>query len=81
MSVYPKPETMEAIRQEVYRARVKFPSKNGRLQAFHEESLELVRAINDKEGLDRVRGEAVQVAATMVRLIEELDEESPEMNI
>ena len=70
LGAYPRKETLAAIAMEVARARQKHPTTN--LNHLTEEYLEVVRAVNDDEGSERIAGEAVQVACVAIRLIEEV---------
>ncbi len=60
---------------ELLAARMKFPNQDQTqlVNALIEEFLEMMRAINDNEGIERVRTEALQVACVAVRIYEECD--------
>lgn len=58
---------------EVMRARRKFPSNRHMLAALIEEVGETAKALMEKEGRDRIRAEALQVACVAMRLYEEGD--------
>lgn len=66
-----KQDTIDALTQEVASARTKFPGSANLDRALTEEMLELFRAYNDKEGEDRVKAEALQVACVALRIYEE----------
>lgn len=58
---------------EVQRARAKFPGNRLLLAALTEEVGELARAYLQREGRERVRREALQVACVAMRIFEEGD--------
>lgn len=62
-----------ALVQEVVRARTKFPGNRFLFTALGEEFGELAQAILQKEGPERVREEALQVACVAMRIYEEGD--------
>lgn len=62
----------QELSDEVDRARRKFPRPDGLMAALTEEVGELARALMD-EPADRVRAEAIQVAAMALRIIDEGD--------
>lgn len=73
-------ETLSAVRDEVIRARHKFPTNKHLLAALMEEVGELAEALliaeaenHVRDYLDDVRSEAIQVATVAVRIIEEGD--------
>lgn len=59
--------------EEVVRARAKFPGNRFLLAALTEEVGELARAYLQREGRERVRREALQVACVAMRIYEEGD--------
>ena len=59
--------------EEVKRARTKFPSNRHLLAALTEELGELAQAFLQKQGQDRIRAEALQVACVAMRIYEEGD--------
>lgn len=59
--------------EEMLRARKKFPSNRFLLAALQEEVGELAAALLQKEGVERVRHEAIQVATVAIRIAEEGD--------
>lgn len=65
--------TLYELQREVMRARDKFPTNRHRLAALVEEVGELAKALLENQGLERIRAEAVQVAATAARIMEEGD--------
>ena len=67
------PATSEALDQEVCRTRNKFPDNKHLLAALVEEVGELAEALIKGEGAERIKAEALQVAAVAVRIIEEGD--------
>lgn len=70
----PTRNTLEAISDEVIRARKKFPGRRFLLAACLEELGELAKAYLQREGSHRIRKEAIQVACLAIRIIEEGDE-------
>lgn len=66
-------ETLAAVRAEVLRARAKFPGRAHMLAALTEEVGEVARALLQREGRERVRAEAIQVACVALRIAEEGD--------
>ena len=69
----PIPRTIFALAEEVARARAKFPGNRFMLAALTEEVGELARALLQRQGADRVRAEALQVACVAIRIFEEGD--------
>lgn len=65
--------TLANLQAEVQRARVKFPSSSRMLAAATEELGEVARALLQRQGAERVRAEALQLAVTALRLYEEGD--------
>lgn len=65
--------TLDDVDEEVLRARTKFPGSRFLYTALCEEVGELAKAILQKEGRDRVRREALQVACVALRIYEEGD--------
>lgn len=65
--------TLDEIAAEVMRARDKFPGNRHLLAALVEEVGELAKAYLQREGGDRVRKEAIQIACVAIRIIEEGD--------
>lgn len=63
--------TLQAISAETMRARLKFPGGEHLLAAATEELGELAKALLQKKPKDEIEKEAIQVAAMMVRIIEE----------
>lgn len=63
--------TLDLILDEVEFARTKFPGGKFLLAALTEEVGELAKALLQKSSKDDVIGEAVQVAAMAIRIIEE----------
>lgn len=67
------------ISKEFYAAKLKHPEfandVHEGLNLITEEYLELVRAINDKEGIPRIREEAAQMGVTILRFLEMLPDE------
>lgn len=59
--------------EEVKRARAKFPNNRHLLAALTEELGELAQAFLQKQGRDRIRAEALQVACVAMRIFEEGD--------
>ena len=76
--VHPKPETLEAISAEVYRARGKFPGREKLLAALMEEVGELAQAMLRRKPLEEIRKEACRVACMAIRLCEEGDSDFDE---
>lgn len=88
----PQDLTIQAIKAEVTRARLKFPGNNVMLAALSEEHGELANALLElrfatiakqpKYDLDRLRDnvqkEAIQVAAVAIRILEDGDSSFPE---
>lgn len=68
-----------AVSKEFYSALQKHPvfAKDipQGLNIITEEYLELVRAVNDKEGKERIVEEAAQMGATILRFLEMLNDE------
>lgn len=71
-------ELFAALATELHRARAAHPGNTHRLSAITEEHLELIRAVNDHEGRDRIRAEALQLAVVALRLYAEGDAAYPE---
>jgi cell division inhibitor SulA len=69
----PEPITVCDIAEEVIRARDKFPSNRFLFLALIEELGEVARAVLQKKPEHEVRLEWIQVAAVVVRLLEEDD--------
>lgn len=69
----PKKSTLTDIGDEVVAARMAFPTNEHRLAAITEEVGELAQALLQKQPWDRVYDEAMQVACTAIRLMEEGD--------
>lgn len=69
----PEEITLDAISQEVVRARTKFPGNAKLLAALTEEVGELAKAMLQRRPKDEIEKEAVQVACVAIRLIEEGD--------
>lgn len=69
----PTQQTLADVAHEVHRARTKFPGNRLLLAALMEEVGELARAYLQREGPDRVRKEAIQVACVALRIAEEGD--------
>lgn len=68
-------EIMNAVCAEVVAARRKYPGNSHLLAALLEEAGEVSRAFLQDEGKDRVREEAIQVAAMAIRIAEEGDQD------
>lgn len=66
-------KTVGDVDEEVQRARTKFPGNRLLLAALMEEVGELARAYLQREGHERVRKEAIQVACVALRIAEEGD--------
>lgn len=66
-------ETLRALDDELTRGRVKFPRPRWTCAALVEEVGELHRAFLQKQGRERVRAEALQVATLAIRVYEEGD--------
>ena len=66
-------ESIEALKGEILRARVKFPRNRFLYCALGEESGELAEALLQKQGRNRVQAEALQVACVAMRIYEEGD--------
>ena len=66
-------DTIRALASEVVSARNKFPGNELLLAALTEEVGELARALLQRQGKDRVRKEALQVACVSLRIYEEGD--------
>lgn len=64
-------ELLDALDEEVGRARAKFPANVHLLPALMEEVGELSSALLECEGVARVRAEALQVACVALRIAEE----------
>ena len=73
LNLQPSGQTLSALSDEIVRARIKFPGNRFLYTALCEELGELARAILQKEGRERVRAEALQVACVAIRLYEEDD--------
>ncbi len=73
MTLLALPDTLDAISDEVMRARLKFPGNRFLLAALVEEVGELAKAMLQNEGKERIEREAIQVAAVAVRILEEGD--------
>lgn len=69
----PSMDSLSDLADEVIRARKKFPDHVFLFTALVEEVGELARAFIQKQGVDRVRAEALQVACVAMRIYEELD--------
>lgn len=67
------PDSLHALTCEVMRARRKFPSNRHASAALAEEVGEVATAFLEKEGRDRIREEALQVACVAMRIYEEGD--------
>ena len=71
-------DVLPMLRLEYMRAKLKHPHFPGdparALAIVTEELLELARAVNDGETRKRVREEAVHVAVTAIRFLEEVGE-------
>jgi NTP pyrophosphatase (non-canonical NTP hydrolase) len=65
--------TVDALQEEMARSRAKFPGNRHMLAALLEEAGEVARALLQDQGANRVREEALQVAATALRIYEEGD--------
>ncbi len=72
--------TLDAINDEVIAARVKHPGSNKLFVALVEEVGELAKALLQCKDRDEIDGEALQVAAMCVRLIEEGDADFDTLN-
>lgn len=72
-AVYARQGTLSLVEEEVRRSRQKFPGNEHMLAALVEEVGEVARALLESKPRSDVVSEAVQVAATAVRLIEEGD--------
>ena len=70
-----KAESLELVRQEVIRARNKFPHSKHLLAALTEEVGELAQALLQSGNSERSKEEAIQVACVALRIIEEGDRE------
>lgn len=68
-----KIETLSDINDELVWARKKFPKNRKMLAALMEEVGELARALLQGKSEEDVKKEAVQVAATAIRIYEEGD--------
>lgn len=66
-------ESLLALANEVRAGREKFPGTRFMLAAATEELGEVARALLQKQGKERVRKEALQLAATAMRIYEEGD--------
>ncbi len=71
--VPPEALTVEAVKAEVIKARLKFPGNNHLLAALTEEVGELAQALLQGKSRDEVEKEAIQVACVALRIIEEGD--------
>lgn len=69
----PRPASVCDLAEEMVRAREKFPANALLLAALAEEMGELAKALLQREGSDRVRKEALQVACVAMRIYEEGD--------
>ncbi len=65
--------TLIALDDELIHARKKFPGNRHLLAACLEELGEVARALLQRQGADRVRKEALQVAVVALRIYEEGD--------
>jgi NTP pyrophosphatase (non-canonical NTP hydrolase) len=65
--------TLDAVSEEVRRARKKFPGRAKLLAALIEEVGELAKAMLQRKSLEDVEKEAVQIACVAIRIIEEGD--------
>jgi NTP pyrophosphatase (non-canonical NTP hydrolase) len=87
----PQALTLQAVRAEMIRARIKFPENNVLLAALMEEVGELANALlelrfaclrGEVEGADAMRDavqrEAIQVASTALRILEDGTSEFPQ---
>lgn len=70
----PTTSTISSVIGEVISARMKFPGSQDRFLAMCEEHGEVAKAILEGEPFEIVRDEAMQVAATAIRLMEEGDD-------
>lgn len=70
---YPRNATMSAVCNEVDRARHLFPEGKHQTVALMEEVGELSQALLENESPERIREEAIQVAAMAIRVAEEGD--------
>jgi NTP pyrophosphatase (non-canonical NTP hydrolase) len=66
-------ESLSALSAELQRARAKFPGNRHLTVALMEEVGELAQAQLQRQGRDRVRKEALQVACVAMRIYEEGD--------
>lgn len=69
----PKSWTMQALADEISRARTKFPGNAHLTVALGEEFGELCRAQLQQKSRDEIREEALQVACVALRIYEEGD--------
>lgn len=67
------PATCILIREEIARARKKFPSNIHLLAALTEEVGELAQSLLDDDPLELIQAEAMQVACVAIRIMEEGD--------
>lgn len=70
---------LNSVREEIQRARSKFPGNRHTLAALSEEMMELHQAILSGRPLDDVLCEAKQVACVAIRLMTEGDADFPEV--
>lgn len=69
----PKPATACDVAEEIVQARRKFPGNRHLLAALVEEVGELAQAYLQRQPIDQVRKEALQVACVALRIYEEGD--------
>lgn len=72
MKKYPKQESLEAVKNEIARAREKFPNNKHLLAALTEEVGELNKAYLEGD-FEHAKTEAIQVACVALRILEEGD--------
>ena len=65
--------SLEALTSEICRARAKFPESDHLVVALGEEFGELCQAFLQGQPIEKIRGEALQVACVAMRIYEEGD--------
>jgi hypothetical protein len=70
---FPQDLTVDALKAEMVRARIKFPDNRHLLAALVEEVGELAKAILQDQGDDQIEREGLQVACVALRIVEEGD--------
>lgn len=70
-------KTIDALKDELSRARILFPTDEHRLAALTEEAMELIQAVLGSKPLEEIHKEAIQLAGQCIRLIEEGDSDYP----